>query len=113
MAEGDFERVVAVEAIADGTYVEAQVGGRPVLVARFGDDVFAIEDVCSHADSPLHGGRLRGSRIGCPLHGAMFDMKTGAAVGGGLAPCGVRTFAARVRDGWVELDAAPIPGVPR
>ena len=111
--EGDFERVVAFASIGDGAYVEAQVGGHPVLVARFGEAAFAVEDVCSHADSPLHGGRLRGGRIGCPLHGAMFDMKTGAAIGGGLAPCGVRTFAARVRDGWVELNPAPIPGLPR
>ncbi len=109
----DWQRVVAIEGIADGGYVESCIDSHSVLVARFGDEAFALENICSHADNVLAGGRLRGGRISCPLHGAMFDVRTGAAIGGGLAPCGLRTFAARVTSGWVEVDPVPRAGLPR
>jgi 3-phenylpropionate/trans-cinnamate dioxygenase ferredoxin subunit len=54
------------------------VPGDPVVVVRIGDDVFAVSDICSHAEIPLSEGTVdaEGS-ISCWLHGSRFDLRTG------------------------------------
>ena len=47
------------------------------LVARSGGEVFAILDVCSHADVALSEGDVEDGHIECWLHGSMFDLRTG------------------------------------
>ena len=57
------------------------VAGREILVCRTKDGVFALDNICSHAYARLNEGRLRGSRVICPLHGAAFDVRSGAVLG--------------------------------
>ncbi len=63
-----------------------------VLVALVDDVPFAIEDACNHAGASLAEGELEGARIMCPMHGYVFDMRSGELV----APKGLcdaqRTF---------------------
>jgi nitrite reductase/ring-hydroxylating ferredoxin subunit len=51
-----------------------------VLLVRVAGAVHAINNLCTHADACLHEGRIRGHRIICPLHGASFDVRTGAVL---------------------------------
>ena len=51
-----------------------------VLVSRVGDDYCGIEDACNHAGQSLSEGPRRGDRIMCPMHGYLFDLRTGALV---------------------------------
>ena len=53
------------------------IGADGIVVCRVGGDLFALTDNCSHADTPLSEGRLRGFGLTCPLHGASFDVRTG------------------------------------
>lgn len=53
------------------------IGADGIVVCRVGGDLFALTDNCSHADTPLSEGRLRGFGVTCPLHGASFDVRTG------------------------------------
>jgi 3-phenylpropionate/trans-cinnamate dioxygenase ferredoxin component len=53
------------------------VGRDGIVVCRVGGSLYALTDNCSHADTPLSEGRLRGYGITCPLHGASFDVRTG------------------------------------
>jgi len=53
------------------------IGTDGIVVCRVGGDLFALTDNCSHADTPLSEGRLRGFGLTCPLHGASFDVRTG------------------------------------
>ena len=50
-------------------------------MVRDGDEVFAIHDVCSHADVPLSEGDVEDCQIECWLHGSRFDLRTGKPVG--------------------------------
>lgn len=52
-----------------------------IVVCRVAGRLHALEDNCSHADTPLSEGRLRGSMLVCPLHGAQFDVRDGAHQG--------------------------------
>jgi nitrite reductase/ring-hydroxylating ferredoxin subunit len=49
-----------------------------VLVSQVGSEVCAIEDACNHAGASLCEGIRSGDRIVCPMHGYVFELKTGA-----------------------------------
>ena len=49
--------VCAFDDLADGTARRFDVDGVPVAVVRIDDDVYAIGDVCSHANVLALGGR--------------------------------------------------------
>lgn len=60
--------------------VRLEKNGTSICVARIGDEVFAIGDTCTHSEASLSEGDITGTRIECWLHGAEFDLKTGAAL---------------------------------
>ncbi len=55
--------------------------GIPVAVVRIGDEVFAVDDHCSHAEVSLSEGEVSGCEIECWLHGSRFDLRTGEPSG--------------------------------
>ena len=67
--------------LAEGRMIRRSAGGREIMICRTKDGVFAVDDICSHAHAHLSEGRLRGFRAICPLHGAAFDVRTGAVLG--------------------------------
>ncbi|GAC1659073.1 MAG: non-heme iron oxygenase ferredoxin subunit [Vulcanimicrobiaceae bacterium] len=66
--------------VAPGTTKRVVFKGTEVLLCNVEGEIFAIEDVCTHDGGELDQGELQGCRIMCPRHGAMFDVKTGAAL---------------------------------
>ena len=58
------------------------VAGRRVALARIGEEFFAIDDTCSHADFSLAEGDLDAEEcaLECPAHGSLFDLRTGEAL---------------------------------
>jgi 3-phenylpropionate/trans-cinnamate dioxygenase ferredoxin subunit len=68
-----------VDDLEDGQMrVFPDVGDYGVVLCKVQGELYAIDDNCSHADTPLSEGRLRGSTITCPLHGACFDVRDGS-----------------------------------
>jgi nitrite reductase/ring-hydroxylating ferredoxin subunit len=58
-----------------------EVGRDGIVVCRVAGELYALDDNCSHADTPLSEGRLRGYGLTCPLHGASFDVRDGSHSG--------------------------------
>jgi len=54
-----------------------EINGEPLCVARIDGQVYAVGDVCTHANIPLSEGEISGFDIECWLHGSRFDMRTG------------------------------------
>jgi 3-phenylpropionate/trans-cinnamate dioxygenase ferredoxin component len=52
----------------------------PISIFNVGGEYYAIDDTCTHAEASLAEGQIMGCRVACPLHGAMFDIKTGEAL---------------------------------
>ena len=44
------------------------------------DELFAVEDECSHGKVPLSEGDVVDCTIECYLHGSTFDLRTGRAM---------------------------------
>ena len=57
------------------------IGRDGIVVCRVDGELYAIDDNCSHSDTPLSEGRLRGYGLTCPLHGASFDVRDGSHSG--------------------------------
>ena len=90
------------DTISEGQICTLDLGDIPVLVCRSGDEFFAIENRCTHQDTPLAGGRVRRGFIACPLHGVMFDLRTGMPRGE-LTKTPVRTFTTEVTAGTLYV----------
>lgn len=79
-----------------------ELDGEPVCVARVGDEVFAIGDTCTHSDASLSEGEITDGAIECWLHGAHFDLRTGAAITP-PAVTAVKTYRVKREDGFVTI----------
>ncbi len=63
----------------------------------------AVENRCPHRDVPLDDGAVINGEIVCPLHGARFNLKTGAHQNP-PATCGLRTFVVTVAGGELFVE---------
>jgi len=71
---------IPFNSLIDGKPMAIDIDGTAVCVARVGNEVFAIEDTCSHSEASLSEGEMTGTKIECWLHGAEFDLRTGEAL---------------------------------
>jgi apoptosis-inducing factor 3 len=76
----DLRQGVAFGDLPDGGMLSGHADGEPVLLARRGEDVFAIGAVCAHYGAPLADGLVVGETVRCPWHHACFSLRTGAAL---------------------------------
>ena len=95
-------RVATVDEVPPDTLRAVLTDRGPVVLARVEDDIYALEDRCSHQDYPLSAGELDDGELECTFHGARFDVCTGRATQlPAVVP--VRTFPVEVRDGEVFI----------
>lgn len=71
---------IAFDSLLDGKPVVVDVAGVAVCVIKVDDEIYAVEDTCTHSEASLSEGEVTGTKIECWLHGAEFDLKTGAAL---------------------------------
>ena len=80
-SDPDFTLGIPLDQLADGQMLAGHVGEDAVLLARRGDDYFAIGATCSHYGGPLAEGLMVGDTVRCPWHHACFSLRTGEALG--------------------------------
>ena len=76
----DFTQGLALAHLTDGAMLLGHVGDQPVLLARRGREVFAIDALCTHYGAPLAEGLLVEDTVRCPWHYACFSLRTGEAL---------------------------------
>ena len=103
------DSTVAFLALADlpvGSMRTCRLQGDEILVCRTKDGIFALDNICTHALARLSEGRLRGTRVICPLHGASFDIRDGCPTGP-PATRALATHQAQVVGDRVEITLSP------
>jgi 3-phenylpropionate/trans-cinnamate dioxygenase ferredoxin subunit len=93
-----------IDEIESGTVRRVDVAGRPVALVRIEDDVYALGDICSHAEVSLSEGEVwcDERELECPKHGSAFSLETGEP---NTLPATrpVPVYAASVVDGQVVV----------
>src|SRR3954449_12417038 len=72
-----YEFACRLSELADDSAVGLELDGVPVCVAKSDGEVFAIGDICSHAEVNLSEGEVCDSTVECWLHGSRFDLRNG------------------------------------
>ena len=101
-----FAAVMKLVELPLGGMRACMVGGRELLICHTRAGVFALDNNCTHADARLSEGRLRATRLVCPLHGAVFDVRDGRVL---AAPAEIPlpTHAVRVVEDTIEVAVRP------
>ena len=112
MLSATFHPVIPEAELAEGQPAAAEIEGRAIMICRWGEQVYALDNLCTHSGSRLASGRVVKGVISCPLHGARFELATGECrnLHMGLRP--VVTHRTRVVNGWVEVALSPRPVTP-
>lgn len=77
----EFIKVLKTSELPIGAMKRVEVKEKEILVANVAGTFYAMDNQCTHMGGSLASGKLNGSVVTCPKHGAMFDVKTGQ-------PCG-------------------------
>jgi NADPH-dependent 2,4-dienoyl-CoA reductase/sulfur reductase-like enzyme/nitrite reductase/ring-hydroxylating ferredoxin subunit len=76
----DFGAGIEASSVADGGKVLGHAHGEAVLLARIGNEFFAIGASCTHYGGPLAEGAIVGDTVRCPWHHACFSLRNGEAL---------------------------------
>ena len=76
----DLAQGVPASSVPEGGMLVGRVGEDEVLIARKGDEWFAVGARCTHYRGKLGDGLLVDDTVRCPLHHACFSLRTGEAL---------------------------------
>jgi 3-phenylpropionate/trans-cinnamate dioxygenase ferredoxin subunit len=97
-------RVCSIADLKEDEPVGVELDGIPVVLVRQGDEVYALSDICSHAEVALSEGEVTKQGLECWLHGSCFDLCTGQP-SSPPASEPVDTYAVQVDGDDVYVDA--------
>ena len=98
----NWRRVARASELRPGEARRVVLDGIEIALCNVGGELYAVDDVCTHAYASLSEGLLTGAEIECPLHGGCFDVRTGRALGG-IVSEDLRRFALKVEGDDVLL----------
>jgi naphthalene 1,2-dioxygenase system ferredoxin subunit len=102
MNSDGWTRIAARGDLAEGEVLGVETAGRDIAVYDIDGQLFATDNICSHAYARLSDGWLDNGEIECPLHAGRFDIKTGKAT----CPPAIdhlKTYPVRVVDETIEV----------
>lgn len=74
--------VCDVEQVQEAFPFSGTVEGKEIGVYLVEGEYYALEDVCPHAYALLSQGFVEDGKVECPLHEAIFDIRTGQCLHG-------------------------------
>ena len=76
----NFVTVAKAGDLSPGEMMYVEVGDEPVCLINLDGEYFALNDICTHQDASLSDGTIEGEELECPLHGGVFNIRTGEPV---------------------------------
>lgn len=99
-----WHEVAKTSDIAEGEAIQTKVAGEPLAIYHVDGKFYATHDVCTHALAYLSDGFIDGDCVECPLHGGVFHIPTGKAMGGPVQKS-LRIYPLKVEGDVVLVDA--------
>lgn len=105
MAEEKWVAVGNRTELAEGAMKGVDVGDLQIAIYNVEGEIYATDNICTHAFALLTDGFLDGDVIECPLHGGCFKVKTGE---GTCAPVteDIKTYPVRISGDTIEVNVA-------
>ena len=99
-----WQKVIGFSELDDEEPSQIKIGNKVIAICKLGDQAYAIDDICTHEHAFLSDGIIDDDCVECPLHMALFDIRTGEAR---ALPAteGLQIYPTRIEDGtvWVEI----------
>ena len=80
MAEIAVVKGAELGGLSPGDLKMVEVGDDQILLANVAGNIYACDNVCTHAFAPLSEGGLDEEQVECPLHGSVFNVATGEVI---------------------------------
>ncbi len=100
--ETGWVRAASRDDLAEGEVLGVEVAGHSIALYDVDSNIFATDNICTHAYARLSDGWLDGELIECPLHAARFDVRTGKVLDP-PATLDLKTYPVRVVDGEIQV----------
>lgn len=100
---GKWITVAKRDALESDTVVGIKAGDLDIALYNIDGQLYATDNVCTHAQALLSEGFLEGDIIECPLHGGRFEVKTGKGLGAPIT-CDIKTYPVRVQGDAIEIN---------
>jgi nitrite reductase/ring-hydroxylating ferredoxin subunit len=78
-------------------------GDIDIAIYLIGGELYATDNICPHAFGYLNHGYIDDDQIECPLHGAVFEIKTGKGVAGPFCN-DLATFPVRIVGEEIQVE---------
>jgi nitrite reductase/ring-hydroxylating ferredoxin subunit len=88
--------------LPDDSPIAVEAEGRQIMLYRHRGNLYAIDNICSHAGGLLSRGPVADLTATCPLHGSRFALADGC-VRRGPASQPQPVLPTRIRNGWIEV----------
>ncbi len=98
----DYHAVVAVSELEDRVPYPVDIGAEEIALVMMDNEIYAINNICTHEYACLSDGYVEDDRIVCPLHLAEFDITTGEVVED-PAEENLQTYSVKVVDDQVYV----------
>lgn len=101
----DEEKWVAVANLGDldaGAMKGVELGDLQIAVYNVDGEIYATDNICTHAFALLTDGFLDGDMVECPLHGGCFKVKTGEGQGAPISE-DIKTYPVRLVGDSIEV----------
>ncbi|MEO5761761.1 MAG: Rieske (2Fe-2S) protein [Vicinamibacteria bacterium] len=96
-----YHRAMAESDLTPGTLRAVTILEESVLLARVGEQVYAVQNRCGESPLPLEFSSITGSEIRCSWHGCRYDVRSGQRVDGDFER--LRVYPVRVDKGDISI----------
>lgn len=72
-----WQNICDVSQVKEEVPFSAKIDGHEIGIYLVDGEYYALEDVCPHAYALLTQGFIEDGKVECPLHEAIFDIKSG------------------------------------
>ena len=105
--EPNFIDIMSAENLPIGATKKISTEIGDILLANVEGKLYAVDDMCTHEDSSLSLGCLKGELVSCTLHGSRFNVRTGEPMEE-PATQALQRYPVRIKNKRIELSLSPI-----
>ena len=99
-----WHQTIPFSQLDDEEPTQVKIDDKLIALCKLGDQAFAVDDVCTHEFASLSDGIIENDCIECPLHQALFDIRTGKVLSS-PALIDLAVYSVKIENGmiWVGV----------